>query len=439
MRKPSFAPWLPVAVSGAAVAVAARDHFVPVAAALVLCNIAIAVIGRGGIRAALSTLVMTIGFTVPMDSLRAGTIGGLADAVLLLALPLLVFARMTSDRPWPLGHFIPVMLSAAGVALGGLIGTFWSDQAGESLLNLLRFTIGIGGTLLLLAAVPRDIKDVRRYAWAFVLGATVSAAYGFTHFNIYHGRSSGLTVHPNTLGLVSALALSVVWGLLTTTGRISRLVAVACVGILTAGVFNSGSRSALLALVTSGITFLVFTRRTQLLRYGIPIFAMAALAITTGRYTLPTNNALDRLTDPRLSAESDEGRTALRDEAFRRIETNPLTGTGFASATAAHSVPIQLIDSAGALGALSGAAMVAMVIRPHVQRRRDPLLAAFLAMYLSYVAAALFSNAIWDRWIWFPVGCGLAAATHSGWRPLRTTQRPESMGAAPAATQIRSS
>lgn len=423
MRKSVFAPWLLVVISGATVAVAARDHFVPVAAALVLFNIAIAIIGHGGIRPALSALVMTIGFTVPMDSLRAGSIGGLADAVLLLALLLLAFDRMTTDRRWPLAHFVPVMLSAAGVALGGLIGTFWSDQVGESLLNLLRFTIGIGGTLLLLAAVPRDIKDVRRYAWAFVLGATLSAAYGLTHFNIYHGRSSGLTIHPNTLGIVSVLALSVLWGLLTTTGRMGRLVAVACVGILTAGVFNSGSRAALLGLLASVATFFVLSRSTRMLRYGIPLVAIAALAMATGRYALPTNNALDRLTNPALSTASDKERAALRDEAIHRIETNPLTGTGFASATAAHSVPIQVIDSAGPLGALSAAAMVVMVVRPYVRRRGDSLLAAFLTSYVAYIAMALFANAIWDRWIWFPIGCGLAAVTHSGWR--QPELRPE--------------
>ncbi len=57
--------------------------------------------------------------------------------------------------------------------------------------------------------------------------------------------------------------------------------------------------------------------------------------------------------------------------------------------------------------------MFALIVRQFARRRRDPLVGGFLAMYLGYLAAAVFSNAIWDRWLWFPIACGLAAAAHS--------------------------
>jgi O-antigen ligase len=364
---------------------------------------------RGG-RRILFVLLAHAGFVAPMDSLRAGVIGGAADVVLLCALILLVLITLATGR-WrrPGATYLPVLVAAFTLALAGLIGTFFSAAPGTSVLNVVRFSVAVGGMLLLFSQSVARPNEVRCLMWAYVLGVTMSAAYSLTHVNPYTQRGEGLAFHSNALGLTCVFAMCLAYGLVSTATRSGRRLGLGCLSVLGLGLLNSGSRAALIALTAATLTFVAVSQNRTLLRYGTFAAAMAGGAVFAGWYTLPAATAIDRLfTTSELTSQSDAERTELRGVTIVRISAHPLTGSGFANATAAHNLPLQVIESAGVLGGLAFSALVWAILKPLIRRRRDPMIAGSLAMYIGYLVAGLASPPLWDRWLWFPVACGVA-------------------------------
>ena len=353
-------------------------------------------------------LLALVGFVAPMDSIRFGGIGGLADVVLLAALAVLVFIALASGKSWPLRSYAPVLVCAAGLAFAGLIGTFFSPAPTTSLLNIARFTVAVWGMMVLFANAARTTHDVKVLMWSYVLGATTSAVYGFIVPNRI-GRAQGLSFHPNALGLTCVFAMALLYGLLVAASTRVRWAGLVLLSILGLGVLSSGSRAAVVAAVAATAAYLVTTRNRRLLAYGMLAVAAGAIATLSGLYALPEHTALDRLFTPsELTSQSDEGRARVRNASIEQIDAHPLTGSGFANATTAHNLPLQVLQAGGALGLIAFAGLVVTILRPLIRRRRDPLVAGSLAMYCGYLATAFASNTLWDRWLWFPITCGLA-------------------------------
>lgn len=365
----------------------------------------------------LRVLVLLVGFTSPMDSLRAGAVGGLADVFLLSAVAVLILYLVSTTRPWRLGRSSTAMVFGLLLAIFGLLGTIWSPAPTASMLNIARFTVAITGLLVLLAGTPRDYLDVRRFAWAYVAGSTISAAHSFTSFSPYNLRSSGLSFHPNALGLTSIFAITVLYGIVASGTVRERMVSTGCLIVLAGGVLNSGSRTAILAGGLSAIIFLAASNNRRMLRYAVVVASIGLLLIAVGVYELPESSALDRLFQSDLTQEADHARIEALDATIDRVAEHYVTGSGFANANAAHNLPLQVLDSAGLLGLVAFGGLVVAIVRPMLRRRRDPFVAGFLTMYLTYLVSGLAAPPMWDRWVWFPIACGLASATHSGRRP----------------------
>lgn len=376
-------------------------------------------------RLLLGLLALT-GFVSPMDSIRVAGIGGLADVLLLASLALLFFVVLVTGIYRQLTSYGPVILAAAGMVFSGLIGTFFSPAPALSALNIARFAVAILGMMLVFANAACNVRDVRLLMWSYVLGSTVSSLYGLFQANPY-GRAQGLSFHPNALGLTSVFAMSLCYGLISIGSTRTRMVGLGMVSILGLGVVSSGSRAALAAAVASTLVFIVASRNRRLVRYGALAVVGATLAAFFGLYTLPESTAIDRLFTPsELTSQSDQERTRLRDASLEQVDAHPLTGSGFANATAAHNLPLQALQAGGVLGIASFVAMVAAILRPLVRRRRDMLVAGSLAMYCGYLATSLASNTLWDRWLWFPIICGIALhACRSSDGPIEGARRSE--------------
>jgi O-antigen ligase len=226
------------------------------------------------------------------------------------------------------------------------------------------------------------------------------------------------------LGLTSVFAIALLTGILSSSeSRRERTVGIGSFIVLLGGVSNSGSRAAVLAGVVAIAVLVVLTRQRKVFRYAAIAVAGGLMAIGVGLYKVPESSALNRLVRPSLVGEADNQRGEAIDDTIERISDHYLTGSGFAAVGAAHNLPLQVVDSAGPLGAVAFAALVASILRVLVCRRHDPFVAGVLAMYVSYLAAGLVQPPLWDRWVWFPIACGLAAATWPAQISTPTFQR----------------
>lgn len=370
-----------------------------------------------GVRGLAVLLVAVLGFTTPMDALRAGAIGGFADLILLLGLLVVLAERLTTRDPLPLRLFSPTIACAAVVGSAGLVGTIWAYDPGSSVLNLVRFSLATVGTLVLVACATRNRRDVRLFSWAYVLGTTASAAYSFTNVNPYNGRSPGLASHANVLGATVGFAVAIVVGLILTAAPWGRVLGGVCTVVMFGGILNSGSRAAVIEVAVALVVLIAATRNRWLTASVLLLLVCAAVALgalwATGTYTPSPASAIGRVFDSGQAADSNFQRRVIMNETLEDIKAHPLTGVGFADATVGHNLYLQVIEAAGILGALAYIALAVSIIRPLAHARRDPLVAGFLAMYIGYLVAGLFSPQLWDRWLWFPIAVGLAAATYS--------------------------
>jgi hypothetical protein len=140
---------------------------------------------------------------------------------------------------------------------------------------------------------------------------------------------------------------------------------------------------------------------------------------------------LGRVLYPSESTQrANEGREELAAVVIDRVDDNVLTGSGFAYATQAHNVYLQVLDIGGVLGVLSFAGLAGAILRSGLRGRRDRLVAGALAAYAGYLVSGLVANSLWDRWLWFPIVIGLAAraASTPSERAVRERQ-PLSTGA----------
>jgi O-antigen ligase len=356
-------------------------------------------------------LVLCCAFFAPLDSLRLGGFGGAADAFLLAAFALLALQWTATRRPLRLGPYVQTLLAALLLVVGGLVGTFFSPAATTSVANIARFTITVCGLPWAMAALVPSRRDVLRIAWAYVLGCTLSALVSMTSASPVTGRSSGLSSHPNVLGMSSAFALLILLGLRDTLGPRRRLAALGVLALLLVAISRSGSRAAVVILVVGGLAYLAMSRRRRQLGVLLAAGVLLGTALLAGLYEPDQESALGRvLYRSEGTLRSDEGRAELAATVLERIDDNLVTGSGFALATQAHNIYLQILDTAGLIGVLAFAALIASILRAQLRRRSDPLVAGALAMYLGYLAAGLFSNTLWDRWLWIPIVVGLAAA-----------------------------
>lgn len=201
----------------------------------------------------------------------------------------------------------------------------------------------------------------------------------------------------------------------------------ACV-VMGAGLLISGSRAGIGGIAMAVLAIAVLSRRLEIAA-GIVGAAVAGVGLLiTGIVRLPAGNALARLfgTDDQTVARGVSISDSMRQEQFEqglaRVFAHPFTGVGFEDALAAHDIYLQLWASAGVLGVLGIAVVIAgtltvpargLLVRwwPTIP---PPVLLhmGFAAGFFAYLITGLFFNALWDRYIWL-IPSVLAALTPS--------------------------
>lgn len=363
-------------------------------------------------------------FTSPMDATRVGPIGAMADVLLLAASTLALARFLLRGRPVPAGRYVPVVAAAALLALAGAIGTFNSTAQAESFINLMRFIVTTMLMPLAVASLAPRRAEVRRMAWAYVLGCTASSLVSFTAMNPVVGRSAGLSSHPNVLGISVAFALALLAGLVDRTSVRQRWYGAACAIVLLGGLSRSGSRAAVIALLVGLGAYLAITHRYRAAWYLLTIVVIGASVILAGFVGLPGDSALGRITQASVGTrESNEARAVLAAVVIERVDSHPIMGSGFGNATEAHNIYIQIVDIGGLLAIAGFVALTTSILRSGWAGRRDPMVVGPLAMYIGYLTSGIVANSLWDRWLWFPIVIGLAASQGSDRAPRTSSIR----------------
>ncbi len=395
--------------------------------------------GAGGLhRLAYGCLFLAVPLFT-LNALRVSRSLSFGDPLLVVAGAFVALRFL--QRGLPRGA-IPVWLpaSAAAIFLSGLIAAFRGDIGAD-----LVPTVEFAGTLLGLPVIALVLIDtprrLQRTVEAWLLAASLSAFAGAVdlagHLNIglrltgidfvlYTHRAQGLTLHPNSLGLVSAMALPV-----ALTRAIRPVAPGAGLGFtlrnlgyaltLAVGILVSGSRSGLLAAVVAlvALPFLQDPRRRVGRLLAIPLIVVGMLGVVV--LDSPLAASLGIVTGSRLTGSaagtnvSNDYRISAYSSALREIARDPVVGQGFAVARVAHDIYIQLLQAGGiiALGAFLVVISGAFRVRRKIERRpeRAPnsdLAVACNASLVAWLVNGTLQNQLYDRFLYIPLGMLLA-------------------------------
>jgi O-antigen ligase len=434
-------------LTGALVAVLPAAGLMLVAATVGLCLLVALIRFRAGARdertwhpivMVLTVLaVVTITWNgVPPASMAA------PDLILLVVVPAVGFCWLQGRIQVPLPGWL---VGAAAILIASqLLNQFFLvpdppqdpppsfTPPGPALLTLFRFELAFLVVPIVIGAVASSWRRVNLLANLWLLSAAISAAIatfdGFTGAGLGPsitgvdggGRAAGLAIHPNTFALTCAMTLPI--GLLRAVqlrgwGRAAAIIA-SC--LLAGGVMVSGSRVGLVSLVLAlGLTALLIPK----LRSRIVVVGLTGVVLTV--LVAPTNNPLlegiNRLSGGGDSTLANGQRSDQFHESLEIALDHPVTGVGFTVVADAHSLPLQVWETAGFLGILALVLYSAGVFRTGWRLYREqglprgsPQLAGVLMIsFAVWLIAGLLQNEIADRFIYVPVGLllglGLAA------------------------------
>jgi O-antigen ligase len=244
---------------------------------------------------------------------------------------------------------------------------------------------------------------------------------------LYFQRVTGLTFHPNHLGVVCAMTLPLSAAQLAASSVRWRRLLHAMFGVILAlGLLGSGSRAAFLATVVgmgvlAVVLFRVRKRAVIILCAGVLVIGvLAVLWVTLSHQHLVT---IDRLLGPQSVAEANTSRIAAYRHALADFTRRPLVGDGFQVVLEAHDVYLQLLQAGGLFAPLLvGAYMISMlVLGVNLSRSATMPAEARLwgtALSVSIIVLLLngvFENQVSDRFLYVPFG--LLLGIHLAWSP----------------------
>ncbi|HUR17532.1 MAG TPA: O-antigen ligase family protein [Acidimicrobiales bacterium] len=305
------------------------------------------------------------------------------------------------------------------LTLGALIGSIFAPHPWTSLGGTARFVFISLSSVVAVGLWAPSRGTLRRFCVLWLSGATANALWALVVSPTVWGRRAGLASHPNSLGLVCVLGTGLALGFCLSDRGIPRRVAEASCALLAVGVVLSGSRAALLGLVTAVPVVLVLSSRRRLVLPTVAATLLVGGAVLAGALHPPAHGSLGRLVGDRSTVESDASRDELLRRTGDRIKAHPLTGEGFQYAHEAHSIYLQALVAGGPLG-LAGLALIngmaltaawrALAARREAVTGDHSVLAGLAGGYAGYLVAAAFQNSLGERHVWLYLAGATALA-----------------------------
>ncbi len=286
--------------------------------------------------------------------------------------------------------------------------------------------------------VATDSRRIRQLADVWLVGIAVGslvgvAAYlGLVHLpslvaggpNVAVTRIKGLTEHPNAFGLTAAMVLpiaAVLYGL--AAGR-QRVYYGAVLAVLAVAILISGSRTAVLggAFGLCVLAALDPVSRVALRRVALGVITVALVGGVTTFAGLP---AVSRLLGNSSAVASDEARTEVYSRVWAEIEQRPIVGHGFQYIRGSHNIYMQVLHAGGIIALAALVTLVLGLLRIGLRTAgsgsQPGLTRAFLASAAVWLlVGGLFEPAIFDRYLYVPVGLLMAAWSVARVQTVRT-------------------
>lgn len=377
----------------------------------------VALIGLAGIRSAALCFAFLGAFFIPLISIRVApsvTVGDafLTAAILLLAADKLFAAdKKRADVRMP-DSWKAVAAVVGLMGLGGSIAGVVTGTSGASGSLLLYLLAGIMGLLIPWLAQPSS-RELRFLLYGFACGVALSCLVAFaTPVPNEWVRPQGLTSQPNHLGVTGVLASGMWLALMATASRrLERVATRAGLLICLAGVYWSGSRAAFVGVAFVVLLAVIASRSVAVIAAATLAGVSAAMALMVGVIVVGPDTALGRLLGQGTAAVADTQRDEKYAMAWEWINQSPFLGYGFADLRLGHSLYLQMWAGAGLLGLVAALLLVVTAIGSWIAgfRRSDRLSVMLWSGYLGYLAAAVLSNQMWDRYIWVALALALAA------------------------------
>jgi O-Antigen ligase len=279
----------------------------------------------------------------------------------------------------------------------------------------------IGGVCL------SSLVGVVDYLGAGSIGADIA---GVDYARYDKPRVAGLATHPNVLGLTTAMALPVAVAWLGGTRGRRRLLSIAVVLLLLAGVGLSGSRAAVVGAGIGVAVVALLNRDTR--KWAVLLAAGAVVAVVVlGAVASTPLPSVDRLTGGGSAGSSSEERSTIVREVAKEIEERPVVGHGFEYIRGAHSIYLQLLHAGGAVALLAFLVFASGTLGLGIRSRNTSrlrvslrtLASALTASMAVWLAMGFVSPAILERYLYVPAGLLLAIWTL--WRRDEATTSPD--------------
>jgi len=260
---------------------------------------------------------------------------------------------------------------------------------------------------------------VRRVAGAFLTVQTISAVLGLVQLTgvetfgarAIFGRSTGLAGHPNVLGFMAAIALTLCLGILISRNRKLRPAAFVALLINGVALVGTGSLSAMLAALTA-LTIVMIVSRTAIM---VLVAAVLGLTALTGFLVLAGFDAgiLLSFVEYRVgvvtgTGASDGGAASLDTRgltyawAWNYLSTNPFIGVGldpmfagtYDGITVVHNFLLRAWYQGGILFAawllVAAIALILGIVLPSIAKSSNAVPAAIIVGTLTFAWTSAF-------------------------------------------------
>lgn len=342
-------------------------------------------------------------------------------AVLLLLLASLLFLQRSPAYPLSAAWAIAATCATFGVLTASINAI---DFRAHWIVSIPLIIYIYTGPRAIKRLVDNHPKSQRLIAIAFLIGQTASAVTAILQsLGIAPilgelqlvGRSSGLAGHPNTLGLMSGIAIcALIHYIFTAKGL--QLTATILLALNCAALLSSGSVSALLA-TTIGVATTIYAMRLASTRIFVSTIALSFMlagytAIASQLPHLPNPfKRMQQVTGQTSDIGSWDIRTDVYGYAASRILENPITGVGmdYESGVFIHPLVGQVLTHNILLrGWLQGGILLfislgviyiatLLVLRNSNTKRLHATSCGVLALVLSF---ALTSAALYQTYYW---------------------------------------
>ncbi len=368
--------------------------------ALGVVTVGIVVAMQGMDRTGTALVLLAFVFS-PMNSLRVGDSFVTISDVLFIAGFLLLAPVLVGNKLYVPLAFI---LGATVVIITGLLASVGSVDPHLSLNLMLRLVLATFALPVAFLLWRPSTRLLGLLGFSYMVGVSISVVNALISGSVGNtGRYTGLSTHFNYLGLSALLAASLAPFVYAAIRPSLRWLVAVAAGASLLGIWLSGSRASLLAIVLVALLYPVLER--SLAAAGLLVTTATVVLLFADRVFVGNGaNALARLLGGTGTSYADNAREAAIARAVDGFQQHPILGNGFVGVLEAHNIFLQVAVAVGVVGAfgyllvLIPAAQALVSGRGILHRLGYPAVA--------YLVVGMFSPNLWDRMIW----CVLALA-----------------------------